>query len=94
MSDERPPPPDLPYRIVFTPGPFEGTERFLYDSHRAQAVSLQSVFRDVLRRVGHTGYELEIVQPPNHEHEFVGDEDTCIVERDCLLTWGEFRRKT
>jgi hypothetical protein len=26
---------------------------------------------------------------PHHVHDFVGDEDTCVRERGCQLTWGE-----
>ncbi len=28
---------------------------------------------------------------PHHVHDFVGDEDTCVRERGCKLTWGESR---
>jgi hypothetical protein len=51
----------------------------------------------------HTDYELwwqdgdvvevttveEIRAVPDHVHDFVGDEDTCVREQGCQLTWGE-----
>jgi hypothetical protein len=31
----------------------------------------------------------EIRAVPDHVHDFVGDEDTCVREQECQLTWGE-----
>lgn len=28
---------------------------------------------------------------PDHKHEFVGDQDTCIEYVECQVTWGEFQ---
>lgn len=34
---------------------------------------------------------LEVQAVPHHEHGFVGDEDTCVRDIGCQLTWGEFK---
>jgi hypothetical protein len=31
----------------------------------------------------------EIRSIPDHVHGFVGDEDTCVREQGCPITWGE-----
>jgi hypothetical protein len=37
-------------------------------------------------------YTVEDVRAvPHHVHDFVGDEDTCVREPGCKLTWGEYK---
>lgn len=37
-------------------------------------------------------YTVEDVRAvPHHVHDFVGDEDTCVREQGCQLTWGEYQ---
>lgn len=32
-------------------------------------------------------------QIPEHKHDFVGDEDTCVVYKECPVTWGQWRAR-
>ncbi|AWY07546.1 hypothetical protein SEA_LAZERLEMON_63 [Streptomyces phage LazerLemon] len=34
--------------------------------------------------------EMRQLYHPERPHDFVGDEDTCTISRDCPVTWGEF----
>ena len=39
----------------------------------------------------HDGYRQIIRRIPEHKHDFVGDEDTCVVYKGCPVTWGGSR---
>lgn len=35
----------------------------------------------------------DVCAVPHHVHDFVGDQDTCVGDTDCQLTYGEFRHQ-
>lgn len=36
----------------------------------------------------------EVRAVPDHQHGFVGDEDTCVRDQNCPLTWGDHLHQT
>lgn len=35
----------------------------------------------------------EVWAVPDHRHDFVGDQDTCVGLHGCPLTWGEYKQR-